>query len=513
MNFLTNINLNQNELQGAVISKAAVEPAASSGTKGELYFNSTSNQLKYHDGTDWVAVGTSNADGDITGVLGGTSISVTDTDGGTGQSGTVTVNLDAATVTAISDNTAKVGITTTQANEIAANTLKTGITTGQANEISANTNKNSYPTGDATKVGHLTVTQAVDLDQMELDVATNLAKTGITSGESTKLGHLTVTAATDLDQMRADVTTNLGKTGITTGQAQDIVDNNAKVSLTKANLETVMATFDGTDTLTIGDAGNDTTVVIKGDLQIDGTTTTVNSTEVTIDDKNIVLASGSTASQASGGGITIDGANATITYNNTGDKWEMNKDLHTNLVGNVTGDLTGKSDTTGALHTAVNINGVSFDGSSDITITAVADAGTLSGTTLNSSVVTSSLTEVGVITTGNVDAILPDASTTVKGIVERATDTEAKALSGTADTTRYVTPAHLTKYRYAEDISAGTSHTCTHNLGTKDVHVSIFKVSDGTEAVCDITRTSTSVVTLGFGASVSAGAYRVVVSR
>ena len=59
---------------------------------------------------------------------------------------------------------------------VAANTAKTGITTTQANEITANTAKNTYPSADATKVGHLTVTQAVDLDTIETDVTANNAK-------------------------------------------------------------------------------------------------------------------------------------------------------------------------------------------------------------------------------------------------------------------------------------------------------------------------------------------------
>ena len=508
MNFLTNIHLNQNELQGAVIHKLAVEPAAVDGTKGQVYFNSTSNQLKYHDGTDWVAVGTSNADGDVTAIIGGTRISVTDSNGNGGLNGDVTVNLDSTTVSEIEANTLKVGITTGQASDITDNNAKISYTDAVA--VGLNTAKNSYPSGDATKVGHLTVTQAVDLDTMESDIATNNAKTGITTAQANKLGHISVTQSVDLDTIESDTATNNAKTGITTGQANEISANTLKTSFTKANLTSVLATYDGTETLTIGDAGNDTTVVIKGDLQIDGTTTTVNSTEVTFDDTNIVLASGSTAAQSTGAGLTVDGSNATFTYNNTGDKWEMNKDLHTNLVGDVTGDLTGKSDTTGKLHSSVNINGVAFDGSSDITISAVADAGTLTGTTLNSTVVTSSLTTIGTVTTGNVDAILPDALTNVKGIVERATDTEAK---NTSDTSRYVTPAHLGMFRFAEDISAGTSHTCTHNLGTKDVHVSIFKTSDGTEVMCDIARTSTDVVTLGFGQAVTSGDYRIVVSR
>jgi len=50
------------------------------------------------------------------------------------------------------------------------------------------------------------------------------------------------------------------------------------------------------------------------------------------------------------------------------------------------------------LATARKINGVAFDGSADITVTA--DAGTLTGTTLASNVVSSSLTSVGTIATG-----------------------------------------------------------------------------------------------------------------
>jgi len=50
------------------------------------------------------------------------------------------------------------------------------------------------------------------------------------------------------------------------------------------------------------------------------------------------------------------------------------------------------------LQTARTINGTSFDGTANITITAA--AGTLTGTTLNATVVTSSLTAVGTIGTG-----------------------------------------------------------------------------------------------------------------
>ena len=81
------------------------------------------------------------------------------------------------------------------------------------------------------------------------------------------------------------------------------------------------------DPAAVGD--NTGTVVIAGNLQVDGTTTTINSTTLTVDDKNITLASGSSnAAAANGAGITVDcgsGTDATLTYNGTLDTWEFNK--------------------------------------------------------------------------------------------------------------------------------------------------------------------------------------------
>ena len=69
-------------------------------------------------------------------------------------------------------------------------------------------------------------------------------------------------------------------------------------------------------------------LTVSGDLTVNGTTTTINSTTLTIDDKNIVLASGAAdAAAANGAGITIDGANATITYNSTSGKFQFSNGI------------------------------------------------------------------------------------------------------------------------------------------------------------------------------------------
>ena len=52
----------------------------------------------------------------------------------------------------------------------------TTITAQQATDITTNNAKITYPSADSTKVGHISVTQAVDLDTIESDTLTNNAR-------------------------------------------------------------------------------------------------------------------------------------------------------------------------------------------------------------------------------------------------------------------------------------------------------------------------------------------------
>jgi uncharacterized protein (TIGR02145 family) len=64
---------------------------------------------------------------------------------------------------------------------------------------------------------------------------------------------------------------------------------------------------------------------------------------------------------------------------------------------------TGNAATATKLAAKKKINGVDFDGSSDIIITTIADANTLTGTVLNSSVTSSRLTSVGTLTNATIN--------------------------------------------------------------------------------------------------------------
>jgi hypothetical protein len=86
---------------------------------------------------------------------------------------------------------------------------------------------------------------------------------------------------------------------------------------------------------------------ITGNLIVSGTTTTINSTTVSVNDLNIVLANNATtAAQANGAGITINGASATINYINSTNSFTFSHkivadgSLLTSLTGaNVTGNV------------------------------------------------------------------------------------------------------------------------------------------------------------------------------
>jgi len=109
----------------------------------------------------------------------------------------------------------------------------------------------------------------------------------------------------------------------------------------------------------------------------------------------------------------------------------------------IAGDFpTLNQNTTGSaatLTTARNINGVAFDGSANITITA--DANTLTGTVLNSTVVTSSLTSVGTIATGvwnGTDIAVSDGGTGASTLTGVLIGSGTSAITGVAGTASQV---------------------------------------------------------------------------
>jgi len=180
----------------------------------------------------------------------------------------------------VTDNTAKVGITTQQAADIQTNNAKVGITTTQADAITANTDKNSYPTSDATKLSGIEAGAEVNPTSTDglsegstnlyytearvstnINVAANTLKNSYPSTDATKVGFISVTQAVDLDTIENDVATNNTKVGITTQQAQDIAANNAKISFDSTSSTKLAGIESGAEVNTVDSVNGQTGTV------------------------------------------------------------------------------------------------------------------------------------------------------------------------------------------------------------------------------------------------------------
>ena len=160
-------------------------------------------------------------------------------------------------------------------------------------DVTANTAKNSYPTADATKLAGIeagaevnpTSTDGLSEGTTNLyytdarvsantDVVANTAKNSYPSADATKVGHITVTQAVDLDTIESDVATNNAKVGITTQQASDITANNAKISFDSASSTKLAGIEAGAQVNTVDSVNTQTGAVVLDADDIDDTATT-----------------------------------------------------------------------------------------------------------------------------------------------------------------------------------------------------------------------------------------------
>ena len=207
-------------------------------------------------------------------------------------------------------------------------------------------------------------------------------------------------------------------------------------------------------------------VTITGNLTVNGTTTTVNSTTVTVDDKNLELGSVASPSDstADGGGITLKGdSDHTILWTNSTDSWDFSE--HLNIA-------SGKE---------FQINGTQV----------------LNATQLGSGVVNSSLATVGTITSGTWTATDIGVS---HGGTGASTASAARANLGVME-----------KVTATIGDGSATSYAITHNRSTTDVMVQVYDASSNDTVFANVTRNSTSQVTVSFASAPSTNAYKVVV--
>ena len=308
-------------------------------------------------------------------------------------------------------------------------------------------------TTDASNIssGTLPLARLVDITNTEISSSAAIAQSKIADlttdlGLKAPLASPTFTGTVAIPNY-ANVETTLG--GIAT---------NASAITLKAN--TASPTFTGTVTIP--------------DLIVDGTTTTINSTTLTVDDKNIEMGSVATPSDstANGGGITLKGAtDKTIIWDSVNSNWtssehlnvESGKSIKINNVElkDVVETLTNKTLTTPVLGTPSSGTLTSCTGlplSTGVTGTLpVANGGTgATSLTANNIVLgngTSAVTFVAPSTSGNV--LTSDGTTW----------TSAAAAGGGATTVHTFTNTTTTGY-------TGTASSFgTVGVGDRDIYI------------------------------------------
>ena len=204
LSYLTDINLNKNELQNAVIQKLATDPS-SGQTAGWIIFNTTDNQLKVYDGSAWTNVG-----GDITGV---------DITAGTGLSGTVsttsgqhtqTINLANTAVTAGSYGSAtSIPTFTVDAQGRLTAAGSASITTTLTIDGDSTTQDVSLAADDLKIIGTTNeIETAVTKSGTDVSLTIGLPSDVTISNDLTVLGDLQVTGTTTTNNVETVSTSN-----------------------------------------------------------------------------------------------------------------------------------------------------------------------------------------------------------------------------------------------------------------------------------------------------------------
>ena len=317
--------------------------------------------------------------------------------------------------------------------------------------------------------------------------------------------------------------TNGGSALATGDQIYDFVNgfvDNAKLLSLLSNLESASGAAD--ETITIGTDAGDTisfsgNVTVTGNLTVSGTTTTVNSTTVTVVDPIFTLGSNSSDDNKDRGiEFKYNDGSARVGFfgfdDSTGKFTVLTQATNSSEVFSGTkGSLDiGSLDLGGSITT--------YDGANPT------DGQLLIGHGSNSDLQLGTLTGGNGITVtngaGSISIATSAASASAIGGVQLATT--AEALAGT-NTTKAVTPEGLAARSFAVNLNASESavassdnitYTVTHDLNTRDVICQVVETGSPYETInVDIARASTTTVTVVFASAVTAGDYKILITK
>jgi len=493
ISYLSSIALNNNQLKTFKVDNQASDPTVSG--VGQMIFDTTNDVLKYNTSTGWKTVssgmvtwilkGDSGSDqtignGQSASILGETGF-ITTTAGATRQ---VQITMDDNAPSAAAGSVAyPASISYNKKGQITAVTASTEPITGF--DISDGTNTQTVANGNTITFAHNTgldaVISATDTVtyNLQLQDLPDMTQTWVAADEfivldgtdqKRKAGNeipinLLGTPSADLAMGNNKITGLAAPTANADAATKQYVDNAVVGSLQiKGGFNATTGVIDGgTDNLT---TGTDRVAIAVGDFYVCTTAGDFfgnTATPLTVGDQVI-------CNTAAAAGASVEGDFVIV-----------------------------QSDTD--LATATTVGLASFPTSGGLTVNASGAVALDSQTGVSGSygAVTKSLQITadgkGIIT-GIADANIAIPSTQ---ITDFCTAVETCVGSG---------------LNYAADIgnNSATTYAVTHGLGTRDVIVQVYDTSTYDTVICDVVRTSTTVVTLSTTTALGTGAARVLIS-
>lgn len=280
------LNLQQNQLENAVIQNLASDP--SSGKAGQIYYNTTDNGYRYYNGTAWVSI---SADA-IKSIVAGNGL----TSSTSGNAVTLTLGTPstsgATSGNTLGDNSVTENSHTHQIRIPSASTTEKGI-------VQLATDTEATTGTETTKAVTPKQLAAAKQDAINSAKVTIQTSDGLTGGSSTPATSFTL---------------GLSNSGVTAGTYNNVtVDAKGRVTAGSSQEYATKTYVDTQDDKKLDKAGGIITgdLTIGGNVTVNGTTTTVNSNTLTVKDKLIEVAKDNTTTLTSPAGIIVPKYNGT----------------------------------------------------------------------------------------------------------------------------------------------------------------------------------------------------------